>query len=159
MNQIQTKTCFNKFSGDRYYIITVDGVSLEDIVLKNRPDILEGLVPTLLNWLEDPEERKEVWLRSFPDLDKKELLPILMCEEDIDFSCTLIIAEVTCDDNFIYWNKFGLEDSDAQTPGEIGKSVMWFDEVKPMKFTIADYSDLLNKFRKNLKLEGEDSYK
>lgn len=158
MNHIKTKTCLNEFSGSSYYIIEVDRESLEDIVLKNRPEITKGLVPTLLNWLSDPEEQKEVWSRVTPKLNESFKLPILICSDDVDLWCTLIITEVTSDNEFIYWNSFGLEDSDATTPKEIGKSVMWFEEVDRMKFKKEEYLGALENFRKNLNCNDSNCY-
>ena len=158
-NKISTKTCFNPFTKSNYYIIEVDGMSLEKIVLdKCNEDITPGLVPTLLNWLSDLEEREVVWSRTLPEEKKKANLPILMCSEDIDLWCTLIIAEVEVDKDYVYWNKFGLEVSDAETPQEIGKEVKWYKDIPPMIFSRKEYEELLNRFKIYLDDSKSDEY-
>ncbi len=84
INKISTKTYLNTFSDKKFYVIEVDGKSLEDVIMKNRPNIKRGIVPTLLNWLSNNEERKVVWDRVIPSIGEKSKLPILMCSEDID---------------------------------------------------------------------------
>lgn len=135
INSISTKTYLNSFSGNYFYIIEIDGKPLEDIILENQTQVSRGIVPTLLNWLENEEERKEVWERTLPVEGTKADFPILMCSEDIDLWCTLIMVEVTTDEKYVYWNKFGLENSDAQTPKEIGKNIEWFPNIPKMIFS------------------------
>lgn len=159
VNQIATKTFLNPFSGLTYYNVQIDGILLEDIILsKVKEEIIPGLVPTLLNWLNNEDERKVVWDRAFPSIGEKSKLPILMCSEDIDLWCTLIIVEVTRDNDFVYWNKFGLENSDAQIAEEIAKSVEWFKEVNSMKFDLKQYEFVLNEFRKFLREKNNNPY-
>jgi hypothetical protein len=150
INKISTKTYLNTFSGKNFYVIEIDGKSLEDIIMEKRPDIKKGIVPTFLNWLGNGEERKVVWERAIPKIGKKSILPILMCSEDIDLWCTLIMVEVEADEKNVYWNKFGLEDSDAQEPNEIGKSVEWFSGMSKLTFDRTQYQSVLNEFRLRL---------
>lgn len=155
INKISTKTYVNPFSGENFYMIEIDGKSLEDIILENRPDIKKGIVPTFLNWLTNEDERKIVWERAVPKIGEKLKLPILMCSDDIDLWCTLIMVEVETDKEYVYWNKFGLEDSDAIKPEEIGKSVEWFTGINSMRFDKNEYLNLLNQYRLRLS-EGQE---
>lgn len=147
MNTISTKSLVNEFSGNNYYIITIDGKSLEDIVIDENPSILKGLVPTLLNWLVIKEERDLVWGRVLPSLGEKSNLPILICSDDIDLYCTLIIVEVEINEEYVYWNKLGLENGTNNNLNTIGNNVTWFDNIKQMKFKKEDYKNVLNKFK------------
>ncbi|WP_338763829.1 hypothetical protein WAF17_20510 [Bernardetia sp. ABR2-2B] len=150
MNKISTKTYKNTFSKANFYIIEIDNKSLEDIILESQTDIARGLVPTLLNWLDNPLEQKVVWERTLPSINEKLNLPILMCSEDIDLWCTLIIVEVEVKGNFVYWNKFGIENSDAVTPQEIGKSINWFLSSPSFVFDKNNYINVLDEFRLRL---------
>ncbi len=156
INKISTKTYLNTFSGNNFYVIEIDGKPLEDIIMENRPDIKKGIVPTLLNWLGSNEERKVVWDRAIPKIGEKSIFPILMCSEDIDLWCTLIMVEVETDGKYVYWNKFGLEDSDAEKPEDIGKSVEWFSGIKNLIFEKNEYLNLLSEFR--IRLDGNLDY-
>lgn len=150
INKISTKTYLNTFSRKNFYVIEIDGKSLEDIILEKRPDIIRGIVPTFLNWLENDEERKIVWERAIPKIGEKSILPILMCSEDIDLWCTLIMVEVETDEKYVHWNRFGLENSDAKKPNEIGKSVEWFSGIKHLTFDKNEYQNVLNQFKLRL---------
>lgn len=78
-------------------------------------------------------------------------MPILMCSDDIDFSCTLIMVDVRSDTEFVYWERFGLENSGVETTaGGIGSSVHWFADIQPLTFARAQYEDVLEKFWRNL---------
>lgn len=35
------------------------------------------------------------------------VLPLLLCEEDLDFSCIVIVVKVEKTEDFVYWNKIG----------------------------------------------------
>ncbi len=150
MNKIATRTYLNPFSGKNFYHIEIDGRSLEDMIMEVRPDLKKGIVPSLLNWLTDENERKVVWDRVIPNDGQKTKLPILMCSEDLDLWCTLIMVEVEADKNLIHWNRFGLEDSDAQTPEEIGKSIDWFSGIERLSFSREAYENMLDEFRMRL---------
>ena len=155
-NRISTKTLPNLSSGKTYYILEIDGRSLEDLVLDNQPEITRGLVPTLLNWLGHENERAVVWQRLFPQPGVVERLPILMCDEDVDLWCTLIMVEVEIDEQYVYWNRFGLENSDAQTPETIRKSVSWFSGIPPLRFDRQEFTAVVEQFR--LRLDGVAGY-
>jgi len=152
MNKISIKTYFNTFSKQKYYGILIDNTSLEDFVLKNNSDrVKHGLVSTFLNWLSDPNERRVVWERTLPELDYKTNLPILMCGEDIDLWCDVIITEIEISNEYVYWNKFGLDiGSGENMPESIGKNVEWFDNIKPLKFEKEEYTQVITLFKKYL---------
>jgi hypothetical protein len=151
LNTISIKTYQNEFSGNNYYGILIDGISLEEHALKNSTtEITPGLVSTFLNWLDDPLEQKIVWKRALPETYSKVNLPVLMCSEDIDLWCTVIIAEVEVDDHYVYWNKFGLDTSDFEdTPEPIGTTVDWFSG-NTLVFKRDEYENVLNAFKKYL---------
>lgn len=151
MNRISIKTCLNKFSGENYYDILVDNIPLETHALKRSPnDITPGLVSTFLNWLSDPQEQEIVWKRALPEGYSKVNLPILMCGDDIDLWCDVIIAEVEVDDDYVYWNKLGLDNSTFEnTAASIGTTVDWFPG-KPFIFDRKEYENVLSSFKKYL---------
>lgn len=151
MNTLATKSISNPFSGLPYDILLVDGQSLEDIVLATKStELIPGLVPTFLDWLEAPAERAEVWCRALPPDGSISQLPVLMCSEDIDLWCTLIMVEVSLKKGVVHWHRFGLEISDAQTPDRIGQRVQWFDDVGGMSFDLKNYEAVLEHYRKQL---------
>ena len=146
-NKISTEIRFNTFSNKNYYIINIDGMPLEDIIISTRPEIIPGLVPTLLNWLSDENERELVWSRVLPTNSSTSNLPILMCGDDVDLYCTVIIVEVEETKDYVYWNKFGLEKGDIYDLEIIGNEVEWFNNIKTMKFKKDEYLKVLNEFK------------
>lgn len=146
-NTITTQTFLNPFSNKTFYHIAVDGVCLEDIIIKNSEGLNKGLVPTLLNWLYEENEKSEVWKRvEMSDT----MLPLLMCSDDIDLWCTLIMVEMHKDEDYVYWKRFGLEDSDATTVDEIGKSIKWFPQVPSMVFKRTSFERMVMDFKLGL---------
>lgn len=157
LNQIATKTYKNPFSNKNYYIIEVDGKSLEDYILEITK-LHKGLVPTLLNWLHDKSERKTDWNRVLPKIGTTANLPILMCSEDIDLWCDLIIVEVEVDNKFVYWNRFGIDDTNTNKPSQLGQNTLWFDNTPTFVFDKSQYKNILTAFRKYLDI-AENVYK
>ncbi|WP_420571991.1 hypothetical protein [Kordia sp.] len=151
MNTISIETYRNEYTGNNYYGILIDGISLEEHALKNSfKDIIPGLVSTFLNWLDDPQEQKIVWERALPEPYTKTNLPILMCGDDLDLWCTVIIAEVETDDDYVYWNKIGHDvGDDKNMPASIGTTVDWFSG-ETLVFKRKEYESVLKSFKKYL---------
>lgn len=156
ISRIETNILVNPFTNYNYYDILIDGISLEETILKNlNIEIKKGLVSTFLNWLSNPSERETVWKRTLPEIDQTTFLPILMCGEDLDLLCDVIIAETVTDNNYVYWKRFGLDIGNGENmPKSIGKNVQWFMNSSEIIFDKNQYSEVLNKFRKYLNEEN-----
>jgi hypothetical protein len=151
MNQIQAKYERSEFSNEPHLTINVDGKALDKILHELYPDKnLMGLVPTLLDWLEDTKERKVVWNRF--ESNQKQVVPILMCPDDIDLWCTVINVEVEKTENSVKWLRLGIDlGSSDNMPDLIGTHVEWFDKIEPMEFDKVEYE----KFSSDFKIEIE----
>jgi len=148
MNQIQAKYEKSEYSNEPHLTINVDGNSLDKILHELYPDKnLIGLVPTLLDWLEDSKERKLVWERF--ESEEKQVVPILMCPDDIDLWCTIINVEIEKTENSVKWSRIGLDNSDFENnPSEsIGTTVEWFDKIEPLKFDRIEYQEFVSEFK------------
>ena len=147
MNQIQVKYEKSEYSNEPHLTINVDGKSLDKILHELYPDKnLIGLVPTLLDWLEDPKERKLVWERFETKL--KQVVPILMCPYDIDLWCTVINVEVEKTENSVKWLRIGIDSGSSDNmPYSIGTNVEWFDKIGPMEFDKVEYEKLSSDFK------------
>ncbi|TGM95721.1 hypothetical protein [Leptospira yasudae] len=113
---------------------------------------LVALVPTLLDWLSDEEERKIVWERILPNVGKSTVAPILMCPDDCDFFCILIVVEIERTEEFVFWKRFGRDDSEitVSSLSNIGSKVRWFSDPEEHRFPIRDYTEFLNRFKREL---------
>jgi len=147
MNRILAKYEKSEYSNQSHLTINVDGIPLDEILHKLYPDKkLIGLVPTLLDWLEDPKERKLVWDRF--ESKQKQVVPILMCPDDIDLWCTVINAEVKKTEDSIKWLRIGLDSGGSDDmPNSIGTNVEWFDKIEPLEFDRIEYQKFVSKFK------------
>ncbi|MDF1699328.1 MAG: hypothetical protein P1U56_25975 [Saprospiraceae bacterium] len=127
--------------------IFVDGNALDKILHELYPDKnLIGLVPTLLDWLEDSKERKLVWDRF--ESKQKQVVPILMCPDDIDLWCTIINVEIEKTERSVKWLRIGIDTGNFDNmPDSIGTNVEWFDKIKPMVFDKVEYEKFVSDFK------------
>jgi hypothetical protein len=148
MNQIQAKYEKSEYSNEPHLTINVDGNSLDKILHELYPDKnIIGLVPTILDWLEDPKERKLVWERF--ESEQKQVVPILMCPDDIDLWCTVINVEIEKAENTVKWLRIGLDNSEFENNSSesIGTTVEWFDKIEPMEFDRSEYQKFVSEFK------------
>ena len=147
MNRIKAELKKSKYCDEPHLVMEIDGVDLDRIVQNSKPDSDEyiGLVSTLLPWFVDAEEGEWVWDRICPSKEESAIVPVLMCPDDLDLWCTLIVAEVQVTEDEVIWKRLGLETSKAQTMDELCASVEWF-EVNPFRFLHDEYRECLDKF-------------
>ncbi|TGK24321.1 hypothetical protein EHQ05_15445 [Leptospira yasudae] len=153
MNRIEAVYNRSLYSAEEHLDIRIDGEILTSYVDRKFSDRdLAGLVPTLLNWLSDEEERKIVWERILPNVGKSSVAPLLMCPDDCDFFCTLIVVEIERTQEFVLWKRFGRDDSEftVSNLSNIGSKVRWFSDPEEYRFPIRDYAEFLNRFKREL---------
>jgi hypothetical protein len=153
MNSIKASQSKSKFAQDKHLVLCVDGQTLDLIVAQfANDDWFEGLVPTLLDWLEDPKERSIVWGRVLPNTGTKAIFPVLMCPDDCDFSCTVIVTEVEADESQVVWHRFGRDETSERhiSPEKIGQSVEWIYGLGPFIFPRIEYDKCISTFRGQL---------
>lgn len=145
----------SKFFSEDHLVLAIDGVPLETLVAKALPGEphMDGLVPTLLEELHDSRERELVWTRALPGPGALARFPVLMCPDDCDLSCNLIIAEVESTDATVTWHRLGVGVTASSTfPNTIaGESVDWIAGLGPMTFGRAAYERCLGAFRAELR--------
>ncbi|MCC6369716.1 MAG: hypothetical protein IT236_01795 [Bacteroidia bacterium] len=112
-----------------------------------------GLIPTLSFWLETEEEKQIVWNRILPDVGETLICPVLMCPDDCDFSCTLIVAEIVNTGEQILWTRLGLNRTEDAAPDKVATKVEWFKGYKSFKFEMENYLQMLNDFKYHYELD------
>ncbi|NCD70186.1 hypothetical protein [Mucilaginibacter agri] len=128
--------------------ISLDGQFLDEYLEVLYPgEAYKGTIPTLLFSMEIEAESEVVWRRILPELNAKTVCPILMCPDDRDFSCTIVVAEIECLNDTIVWHKMGLDISQNHQPEFIGSSVRWFEKVPSFQFSTLDYLAMINAFK------------
>ena len=106
MNTIKAKIDKSDYEiYDDFLNVEIDGYWLDEKLDQLYPNnFYKGLIPTLLFALEIEAEKEVVWERILPKEKSTSICPILMCPDDCDFSCTIIVAEIETSKHFIKWN-------------------------------------------------------
>ncbi|MDQ0901259.1 hypothetical protein [Paenibacillus sp. V4I7] len=146
MNILSVEILKSKYVSVEHPTILVDGVSLDLLLHNLYPDNLYlGLIPTITDWIHLKEE-VELVISRFYSNQEKVILPILMCPDDCDLICTIIVAEVITTDNQVIWHRLGVDSSKLGIPYNyelIGTEVKWLDLVPEMKFNRKIYIENL----------------
>jgi len=134
---------------DDFMNIEIDGYYLDEKLDELYPNNLyKGMIPTLLFAMEIKEERDVVWNRIKPATNSTSICPILMCPDDCDFSCTIIVVEIENKKDHTVWRKLGLNKIVPREAIEIGTEVEWFENIGPFQFSFNDYKKFLLDFKK-----------
>ncbi|MBL4753340.1 MAG: hypothetical protein JKY52_07075 [Flavobacteriales bacterium] len=153
MNKIEAKQLKSKYWNGEHLALVIDGEPLDHIIDKFDRDEqhqFNGLVPTLLDCLDNEDEQSVVWARILPDIGQTTKTPILMCPDDCDFWCTIIIAEVERTYKEVKWLRIGSDIGKAEgLPDSIGTHVDWFDGLQ-FTFSLPDYKECLWTFEKEI---------
>ena len=150
MNTIQAEIAATRFSTAPHLILTVDGLPLDMLIAQSNPenDLILGLIPTLLPALGDAQERKTVWERIVPTPKTTTYSPLLMCPDDVDFSCSLLVAEVIAQEHIIQWQRLGWDQTSwKDLPAGVGTLVSWIENLGPFVFHREEYIKVISKFR------------
>jgi len=129
----------------------IDGYWLDEKIDELYPDnMYKGLIPTLVYWMEIEAEKTVVWKRILPEENQTAICPILMCPDDNDFSCTLIVAEIKNCGHVIQWKRLGIDQTKEWEADKVGTSVEWFDKMEELNFYREDYLLMLHYFENRL---------
>ena len=157
MNTIKAKVDKSDYEiYDDFMNIEIDGYWLDEKLDELYPKrMFKGLIPTLLFAMEIDKEKEVVWNRINPTENTTTICPILMCPDDCDFSCTLIIAEVEDCENTVKWHRLGIDKTIEYNAEKVGSEVEWFDKVNSFEFKKSDYEVMITQFQNQLKIDKE----
>ncbi|MDR2869061.1 MAG: hypothetical protein LBV04_01275, partial [Deferribacteraceae bacterium] len=90
----------------------INGRRLDEILSQVHENYL-GLIPSWLDYYDEDfagqQEKQYIWQQTKLS-DKPVVLPILLCPDDFDFSCTVIVVEVCWSgDTVVTWSRFGID--------------------------------------------------
>jgi hypothetical protein len=135
--------------------IFVDGHSLAEVLAAAHPDLdLATLVPSWLGWSDgvpslDHVESKYVRDRSALG-SERQVAPILLCPDDFDFSCTVVVVDVSASQETVTWHRFGIDRTvysvDNPEPKYIGGPVSWLPQAVEFQFARAEYAACMQSF-------------
>lgn len=98
-------------------------------------------------WLLDDEEDKLAWARITPGEDESStIVPILVCSDDMDFDCTVLVVEQLIAKDTVQWLRWGFSVSGGL---EVGVSTKWQASAKsPLAiFDHSEFDDCLRNFK------------
>ena len=135
------------FAGEQL-ILLLDGIALDgllDSLAKGREMI--GLLPTLAGSI-DRAEAAIVERRFLPPDGEITITPLLMCPDDLDFSCTLVVTEAISRSDLVEWKRIGIDQSawNADPELRIGQRVDWLSGIRPFRFARGDFVRILAAF-------------
>ena len=149
MNSIVAERQRSRYVPEPHLVLVIDGLPLDSRVAKAAGDDVKGLVPTLLDWLEDDSEQRTVWDRILPKNGETTIAPVLMCPDDLDLVCTTVVAEARTTRNEVRWDRLGLLLDILKDNGDdTGPNVDWFDDIGPFVFDREQYGAALDCFKR-----------
>lgn len=101
MNRIEVIRASSKHVPEPHLGIAGDGVPL-DVALG-----VEGLVSSLLGWFHHEPDAAVPWERILPDVGCSGYAPVLICPDDLDLCCSVVMAEVVAEAEVIRWDRLG----------------------------------------------------
>lgn len=108
---------------------------------------LSGLMPAWTGELEWKSDNDFVWeMIDSPDTLN---VPVLVCEDDADLSCVVILVRIRKTDRYVYWDKIGVLDHRNGSPEEENRSGIAYLE----SYTEEDWE----KYGDNIAAEQYDS--
>lgn len=138
MNRISAIRASSKYVPEPHLAIAVDGVTL-DVALG-----VEGLVSSLLGWFHDDADVPVPWERILPDDGCTGYAPVLICPDDLDLTCNVIMAEVVAEAGVIRWDRLGYS---ASPRPSFGAYIRWEPGWGPYCFSRTEYERCLAAFR------------
>jgi len=132
----------------------IDGYWLDELLDELYPNnMYKGLIPTLVYWMEREAEKAVVWKRILPNENETTICPVLMCPDDNDFSCTLIVAEIRNCGDLIQWKQIGIDKTKEWDAEKVGSKVEWLDKFNELNFSKQDYLTMLETFKLRLTVD------
>ena len=147
--KISALTYQTKFANSSHPVLAIDGVSL-DVWLSSKtsqPEIL-NLVPAQ-GWLYEDEDLEIAWRRLSPNVEEcSTIVPLLICPDDMDFWCTVVVAEQEVNVDTVIWQRFGFT---CDRPGDqVGVSVKWFENNVSVQFNRSEFEEAVIELRRLL---------
>ncbi len=154
MNTIKAAIDQSEYGYDDFLDYRIGAYWLDEVLEKTYPgNWYGGLVPTLSFAMEIAAERKVVWERILPKEGIISNCPILMCPDDNDFSCTLMIAAIENKGDRIEWQRLGLDQTQESETERVGTRVKWLEKIEPFVFEKQNYLQLIADFKKQFMID------
>ena len=94
------------------------------------------MVSSLLGWFHHEPDAVVPWQRILPAVGYTGYAPVLICPDDLDLSCSVVMAEVVAEADVIRWDRLGY---DATPGGAVGSQIRWEPGWGPYRFSRSRY--------------------
>ena len=106
---------------------------------------IRDLVPAQ-GWLIDDDNMRTAWRRINPNgVGLTTIVPLLICPDDVDLTCSVIVVEQETSTDLIHWNRFGFALDNGYD--SVGATVQWFKKFHQAEFQRSDYCTALISFQ------------
>ncbi|AYN16814.1 hypothetical protein EGJ22_06405 [Pseudomonas sp. p99-361] len=124
--------------------LMVDGIGVEQWVAQHLDYEQAATLGLSLIWLLDEDEEKLAKRRFIPGEDgTSTLVSLLVCSDDMDFDCTVLMVEQVVADGVVTWARFGMSVSGGL---EVGAQTRWMTGFQPVSFAVSDFQQALQDF-------------
>jgi hypothetical protein len=148
MNSISAAMYRSTYARAAHPVLTVDSIPLgswiKGVIYDGAGvDTTEGLVPAQ-GWLTDEDHSRYAWQILKPATeDCSTIVPLLVCADDLDLSCTVAVVEqVICSDTVI-WERFGRA---VNTVAGVITAVAWNEMNPRASFHRGQFEEALSEF-------------
>lgn len=133
-----------KFSRNACAWLMIDGIGIEQWVARHLDYQDAAMLGLSLIWLVNEDEEALAKRRfALGEDNTSTLVPLLVCSDDMDFDCTVLMVEQVVADGIVTWSRFGLSVSSGL---EVGVQTRWFVGCKPASFLASEFQQALEDF-------------
>ncbi len=128
-----------QYSKNPHPVLTVDGASLDVWLSKEISEVnVLNLVPAQ-GWLIDEDDLALAWRRiRIYEENCSTIVPLLICPDDLDLSCTVVVVDQETSEQQITWHKFGFSFHSGRD--QVGSSVKWFKDSPSATFGVDQFN-------------------
>ncbi len=113
----------------------IDGIPLYEYIGKwidGNGELLESISPTnelAICWSDKYDFKGDSYFVQFALNQDKSIIPILLCPDDFDFSCVVIVVDIEKFEDKVIWKRIGLVDHSGESFEEEKKSGILYTEA------------------------------
>ncbi|WP_374517864.1 hypothetical protein [Undibacterium squillarum] len=141
MNLISAEMHKSAYATSPHPVLAIDGTPIElwiKCIAENASyeDDTFGLVPAQ-GWLLDENELNSAWKLLIPHKENSStFVPLLICPDDVDLACTVIVVEQVVEKDKVIWARFGFA---VEVINGIVTSVQWSKNEQKAEFDKSEF--------------------
>ncbi|MFJ4248135.1 MULTISPECIES: hypothetical protein [Pseudomonas] len=150
MNVISAAMYQSKHTRAPHPVFTIDSIPLGNWIKGVIYDAIgnddtDGLVPAQ-GWLTDDDHSRYAWQVLEPNAeDSSTIVPLLICPDDMDLSCTVAVVEQVIRGETVIWERFGRA---VDIVSGVITAVAWNEKNQRALFQKVQFQDALSAFKR-----------